>query len=103
MRKCPDCGKVLGAKFPLFKKDGFGNRVFLWKNLFKMDSRDIIFLFIVLLLIVGYVVDTSTCRSFERDPCGFVEDYDFAELCDNGSFNFFYVEPNVNVSVGGVD
>lgn len=77
------------GKYPW--KDDQGN--IIWKNLFKMDAVSILFLIIVVILIIGFKVDTAKCDEVYNNPEGFCQDYCevSCELCDfkqnDGLFN----------------
>ena len=63
---------MMGGKYPLFVEVD-GRKVFQWKNLFKMDWRDVALVGFIVLFIVSFLYDTGKCDDVVDDPCGFCD------------------------------
>lgn len=46
---------------------------FIWKNLFRTDMMSWIFIILVILMTIGYVVDTKQCRNIIENPNEYCE------------------------------
>jgi len=80
--KCKHCGKKI-VRFPL--KDEQGK--FIWKNLFKMEIRDLIMFLIIIFMVIGYKADIQKCEQVIEEPCEFCEQSNCCEYLIHQEMN----------------
>jgi len=66
MEQCPECGNKY-AKQPLFTDD----KKPIWKNWFKIDMIQLLFIIIILFLAWQYDVQVDRIENVTTDPCGY--------------------------------
>jgi len=85
--KCPYCNKP-----PYPYKDEFGKPI--WKNILRIDKFAIIICIIIILIAVGYKIDTKICHDIIEHPCDYVEQFN-CEMKQQEVINY-----GINTEVG---
>jgi len=71
---CPNCGTKI-VRFPIKDEEG----KIIWKNLFKMDLKSIIFLISIVAILLSVWVDMINYRNILRDPVKYCEESNACE------------------------
>lgn len=107
VEKCKNCGESQ-VKFPIKGQpektlaENFLEKTIRWKNLFKMEWRDVIMILIIVGMTSSYILDTKNCRDVIEHPVESCERIgcDCIKEVPNGT-SLFYEPINLTVINGG--